>query len=276
MKNLLVVLLLLGTASLLSAQVHVRGYTRKDGTSVAPYTRSSPNGTKADNYSTKGNVNPYTGKEGTKNVDGGGTGTGYAPGYAASPGYTPASAAARPIPANLDLDGKVVAVCQMPDGTRVTNVFNARTLELEYSSTNSPTSTNSPAQAAEPLLEKPEIESSTNSPSTAASLDANVDRVTADYAQQVNHFANKNDMTVEEVMRWDYVLTRHGLTLADFDQALAKLGQSRDRALGYHVEVPKRNIGGRQLVAGEVKLTQNPVVTRDEESMVKMLKAAGY
>jgi hypothetical protein len=28
--------------------------------------RSAPNGTKADNWSSKGNVNPYTGKEGTR------------------------------------------------------------------------------------------------------------------------------------------------------------------------------------------------------------------
>lgn|SRR5690349_8096805 len=50
-----------------SAQVHVRGYVNKNGTYVAPYYRSSPNGTKLDNYSTKGNYNPYTGQPGTKN-----------------------------------------------------------------------------------------------------------------------------------------------------------------------------------------------------------------
>lgn len=46
--------------------VHVRGYTRKDGTYVAPHYRSAPNGTSSDNWSTKGNVNPYTGEAGTK------------------------------------------------------------------------------------------------------------------------------------------------------------------------------------------------------------------
>ncbi len=49
--------------------VSVHGYTRKDGTYVAPYVRTSPNNTKSDNYSTKGNINPYTGKEGTKPGD---------------------------------------------------------------------------------------------------------------------------------------------------------------------------------------------------------------
>lgn len=49
-----------------SGAVHVRGYYRKNGTYVRPHMRSAPNGSKADNWSTKGNVNPYTGKVGTK------------------------------------------------------------------------------------------------------------------------------------------------------------------------------------------------------------------
>ncbi|HKC02818.1 MAG TPA: hypothetical protein VKC17_05890 [Sphingomicrobium sp.] len=49
-----------------SAQVRVKGYVNKNGTYVAPYYRSSPNNTTFDNYSTRGNVNPYTGKVGTK------------------------------------------------------------------------------------------------------------------------------------------------------------------------------------------------------------------
>ncbi|NYD90327.1 hypothetical protein HD841_002107 [Sphingomonas melonis] len=43
----------------------VRGYTRKDGTYVAPHRATNPNGTLSDNWSTKGNVNPDTGKPGT-------------------------------------------------------------------------------------------------------------------------------------------------------------------------------------------------------------------
>lgn len=49
------------------AAVHVKGYYRSNGTYVQPHYRSSPNGTVLDNYSTKGNINPYTGKEGTIN-----------------------------------------------------------------------------------------------------------------------------------------------------------------------------------------------------------------
>jgi len=44
--------------------VKVSGYYRKDGTYVQPYFRTAPNSTNRDNFSTKGNINPYTGKSG--------------------------------------------------------------------------------------------------------------------------------------------------------------------------------------------------------------------
>ena len=50
-----------------SADEYVNGYYRSNGTYVQPHYRSSPNGTTLDNYSTKGNVNPYTGQPGTRN-----------------------------------------------------------------------------------------------------------------------------------------------------------------------------------------------------------------
>jgi len=43
----------------------VDGYARKDGTYVSPYRATNPDNTQYNNYSTKGNTNPYTGKEGT-------------------------------------------------------------------------------------------------------------------------------------------------------------------------------------------------------------------
>ncbi|MEJ7804333.1 MAG: hypothetical protein WKG03_00210 [Telluria sp.] len=49
-----------------AAQVQVNGYVKKDGTYVAPTMRSAPNNTQQDNYSTKGNINPYNGNEGTQ------------------------------------------------------------------------------------------------------------------------------------------------------------------------------------------------------------------
>lgn len=48
------------------ADTAVRGHVRKSGTYVAPHMRTNPNNTKLDNYSTRGNTNPYTGKRGTK------------------------------------------------------------------------------------------------------------------------------------------------------------------------------------------------------------------
>jgi len=46
--------------------VDVRGYYRKDGTYVPPHKRTAPDERFENNWSTVGNVNPYTGKPGTK------------------------------------------------------------------------------------------------------------------------------------------------------------------------------------------------------------------
>ena len=51
------------------SQTRVKGYYRADGTYVQPYMRQSPDGNFGNNYSTKGNINPYTGVSGTKTVD---------------------------------------------------------------------------------------------------------------------------------------------------------------------------------------------------------------
>lgn len=45
----------------------INGYTKTNGQYVQGYNRSSKNSSTYDNYSTKGNYNPYTGKKGTKN-----------------------------------------------------------------------------------------------------------------------------------------------------------------------------------------------------------------
>src|SRR5580704_18553976 len=47
------------------ANQYVHGYTRSNGTYVRPYYRSSSNGTVRDNFSYRGNINPYTGAAGT-------------------------------------------------------------------------------------------------------------------------------------------------------------------------------------------------------------------
>jgi len=47
--------------------VRVKSYYKPStGSYVSPSYRTSPNKTKFDNYSTKGNYNPYSGKKGTK------------------------------------------------------------------------------------------------------------------------------------------------------------------------------------------------------------------
>lgn len=47
-----------------SKHVKVKGYYRKNGTYVRPHYRTAPNSTNRDNFSTRGNTNPYTGKKG--------------------------------------------------------------------------------------------------------------------------------------------------------------------------------------------------------------------
>lgn len=44
----------------------VRGHVTKKGTYVQPHRATNPDNSKANNWSKKGNTNPYTGKEGTK------------------------------------------------------------------------------------------------------------------------------------------------------------------------------------------------------------------
>lgn len=45
----------------------VNGYYRQNGTYVQPYMRTAPDGNPFNNYSTQGNINPYTGAVGTVN-----------------------------------------------------------------------------------------------------------------------------------------------------------------------------------------------------------------
>jgi len=51
-------------AGTLEAARRTGSYTTKQGTYVMPYYSSSPNRAKWDNWSSAGNVNPYTGKRG--------------------------------------------------------------------------------------------------------------------------------------------------------------------------------------------------------------------
>ena len=65
----LVFLLFVSAGSVEAKTVSVKGYYKPStGSYVMPFYRTSPNKTKLDNYSTKGNYNPYTGRAGTKNL----------------------------------------------------------------------------------------------------------------------------------------------------------------------------------------------------------------
>jgi hypothetical protein len=75
------VALLLSAAAPVMADTYVNGYTRSNGTYVAPHMRSDPDGNPYNNWSTKGNVNPYTGQEGTKNPYSTGNGNGFGSSY---------------------------------------------------------------------------------------------------------------------------------------------------------------------------------------------------
>lgn len=48
-----------------ASRVTVKKHTTKKGTVVAAHQRTAPNKTQKDNWSTKGNTNPATGKKGT-------------------------------------------------------------------------------------------------------------------------------------------------------------------------------------------------------------------
>ncbi|WCK55460.1 hypothetical protein PP175_05790 [Aneurinibacillus sp. Ricciae_BoGa-3] len=61
---------LTGLCSPAFADVYVHGYYKKNGTYVKPHWRSNPDHTVANNWSTKGNVNPHTGKKGTRTYGG--------------------------------------------------------------------------------------------------------------------------------------------------------------------------------------------------------------
>jgi|GEM_PF-1161675 len=61
---LMIVFLSEGKSQVNPASTYVSGYTKADGTYVSGYYKTVPNTTNRDNYTTKPNVNPYTGTAG--------------------------------------------------------------------------------------------------------------------------------------------------------------------------------------------------------------------
>ena len=66
---ILVLFLVISFSSITFAKtVKVKSYFKSNGSYINSYYKTSPNKTKLDNYSTKGNYNIYTGKKGTVNL----------------------------------------------------------------------------------------------------------------------------------------------------------------------------------------------------------------
>lgn len=62
----IIVIMSFSLVTSVSARTHVHGYTKKNGTYVAPHYRSDRDSSFSNNWSTKGNHNPITGKRGYK------------------------------------------------------------------------------------------------------------------------------------------------------------------------------------------------------------------
>ena len=59
-------LMMIGTAGIAEADVWVNGHYKNNGSYVQPHYRSNANSTTYDNWSSRGNTNPYTGQRGYK------------------------------------------------------------------------------------------------------------------------------------------------------------------------------------------------------------------
>lgn len=60
-------ILAIGAGPAFARDTYTQGYYRQNGTYVQPHYSSPPDGNAFNNYSTQGNVNPYTGQAGTVN-----------------------------------------------------------------------------------------------------------------------------------------------------------------------------------------------------------------
>lgn len=65
-KFISIIMMLLALTGTAFADQYVNGYMKNNGTYVQPYHRSEPDNSYNNNYSTRGNTNPYTGQSGTE------------------------------------------------------------------------------------------------------------------------------------------------------------------------------------------------------------------
>lgn len=66
MKRIILIAALAAFSATALADTYVKGYTKSNGTYVAPHYRSDANSSRYDNYNSQGNSNPYTGQSGTE------------------------------------------------------------------------------------------------------------------------------------------------------------------------------------------------------------------
>jgi hypothetical protein len=66
MRSIFVLAALLLAGQATAQSVYHQGYTRQNGTYVQPHYQSAPNASRLDNWSTRGNSNPYTGRAGSQ------------------------------------------------------------------------------------------------------------------------------------------------------------------------------------------------------------------
>jgi hypothetical protein len=64
MKSIILLIVAILVLSTSAFAERVNGYYRKNGTYVQPYQRSTRDNNPYNNYSSKGNINPYTGSRG--------------------------------------------------------------------------------------------------------------------------------------------------------------------------------------------------------------------
>jgi hypothetical protein len=63
-KILFIVLSFTSTVAFAVSSHQVKGHTKKDGTYVQPHRQTNPDQRRSNNYSSEGNYNPTTGKQG--------------------------------------------------------------------------------------------------------------------------------------------------------------------------------------------------------------------
>jgi hypothetical protein len=110
------------------SSVNVKGHFRKDGTYVAPHHRSGPDGSFYNNWSTRGNMNPYTGEKGKVDLPRPRTSyvpniAPYAPLYVPSPVTAPSASPTATLPSAVpELPPQTTSIPSIPANAKL-NVF---------------------------------------------------------------------------------------------------------------------------------------------------------